>query len=197
MLNQIDLLPFQARERLIAILQRAYSGELAAAHAYRGHWQSVACAQEQADIQGIEAEELEHRRAVGHILRQLDAQPQWFREIYMDRIGRSIAFLCHLGGWFIPMYGAGQLEYGNVAEYEHAARYAWSAELPQHVDVLLEMAEVEWEHEQYFRQKIKGHWLCRFVPDWGQLPPKDHIRQSFDDFCQQQTGLLASHSNNA
>ena len=29
------------REKLIQILQGAYSGELAAGYAYRGHWKSV------------------------------------------------------------------------------------------------------------------------------------------------------------
>ena len=30
-----------ARRNLIRILQNAYSGEIAAAYAYRGHWKSV------------------------------------------------------------------------------------------------------------------------------------------------------------
>ena len=45
-----------SREKLIALLQLAYSGELAAAYAYRGHWHSVSAPDERAAIRKIEAE---------------------------------------------------------------------------------------------------------------------------------------------
>ena len=45
-----------ARQNLIRILQNAYSGELAAAYAYRGHWQSLKkSAAERERIRQIEA----------------------------------------------------------------------------------------------------------------------------------------------
>ena len=43
-----------SREKLIALLQLAYSGELAAAHAYRGHWHSVRQSDERESIRKIE-----------------------------------------------------------------------------------------------------------------------------------------------
>jgi len=47
-----------ARQNLIRILQNAYSGELAAAYAYRGHWRSLKkSAAEREKIKQIEAEE--------------------------------------------------------------------------------------------------------------------------------------------
>jgi hypothetical protein len=41
------------------------------------------------------------------------------------------------------------------------------------------MAEVEWEHERYFREKAAGHRLSRVFQLWPQPPPKESIRASF------------------
>jgi len=59
------------RARLIAILQLAYSGELAAAHAYRGHWRSVSDEDERQSIKSIEEDEWRHRALVGEMLTAL------------------------------------------------------------------------------------------------------------------------------
>ena len=112
---------------LIAILQLAYSGELAAGYAYRGHWRSLADPEERARIRQIEEEEWHHRRLVGEMLGKLGARPLLYREIRAFVVGRSLGFLCHLAGWFAPMYGAGRLESRNIKEYEVAARYAVEA----------------------------------------------------------------------
>lgn len=79
------------------------------------------------------------------------------------------------------MYGAGKLERGNIVEYEVAAVYAMRCGHPEMVDCLLEMAEVEWEHERYFRERIAGRWLLRFFPLWDPPPPKENIREQFAD----------------
>ena len=34
------------------------------------------------------------------------------------------------------------------------------------MDCLLEMAEVEWDHEAYFRSKVTGHFLTRVFKVW-------------------------------
>ena len=78
------------------------------------------------------------------------------------------------------MYGAGKLERGNIVEYEHAAQYAVGCEQFEFVDSLLTMAEVEWEHEQYFRAKVLSHRLGRLLPIWPPPPPKETIRCAFD-----------------
>jgi hypothetical protein len=64
------------------------------------------------------------------------------------------------------MYGAGKLERRNIVEYEHAARYAFECGKIEFIDCLLTMAEVEWEHEQYFRAKFLSHRLGRLLPIW-------------------------------
>lgn len=167
-----------ARLRLIRLLQGAYSGELAASHAYIGHARSVRDEAERSRIRAIENEELVHRACVGKMLASLDAAPSAARERIMLRVGQTIGLLCRVGGWFIPMYGAGRLEAHNVKEYEDAADDAVRCGRADLVEELLVMAEVEWEHEHYFREKVLSHALGRIVPVWKAIPPKEAIRRS-------------------
>jgi demethoxyubiquinone hydroxylase (CLK1/Coq7/Cat5 family) len=168
-----------ARERLIRQLQNAYSGELAAAFAYRGHWHSVSDAGERAHIHQIEDEEWHHRDLVGGMLRDLGAKPRRVREVVFYVIGRVIGAFCHVGGWFAPMYGAGRLERRNIVEYEDAAQFAQECGRDDLIDCLLTMAEVEWEHELYFRGRVVGHRLLRLIPLWDPAPAKETIRAKF------------------
>ena len=169
----------ESREKLIAILQGAYSGELAAAYAYRGHWQSVSAPEERESIRAIEEDELRHRALVGEMLAKLGALPQQRREVRATIIGRTLGFLCHVMGWLAPMYGAGKLESYNIREYETATRYARDAGYSEFIECLLEMAEVEWDHEHYFRRCVLRHSIGRRVPIWPQPPAKENIRFSY------------------
>ncbi len=169
-----------ARSNLIHVLRSACSGELAAGYAYRGHWTSLpANAPERERIKFIESEERHHRELVLGLLAELGAKPSRKREAIFFCIGNAIAFLCRIGGWFIPMYGAGKLESSNIKEYEDAARYAQAAGLEPMIDCLLTMAEVEWEHEKFFREQIQGHALLRVFPLWPAPPPKETIRAAY------------------
>lgn len=167
------------RAALIALLQGAFSGELAACFAYQGHADSVTDPAEIWEIRAIESEEWEHRERVGEILSALGAAPRADLERRLTLIGKTIGVLCRLGGWFVPMYGAGRLERGNIVEYEDAARHAQRCGRSEFVDDLLEMAEVEWDHEQYFREKCRSHGLARVFPMWSPPPPRAEIRASF------------------
>ena len=170
------------RSGLIRVLRSAYSGELAAGFAYRGHWKSVHSAPEiRKRIQEIEQDEWHHRSLVRGILKELDAKPSAIRDVIFWFIGHAIAGLCRIGGRFIPMYGAGRLEESNIREYQIAAEFAHNAELESFIDCLLTMAEVEWEHERFFRQQVEGHWLLRIFPLWPAPPPKESIRESRSD----------------
>lgn len=171
-----------AQEKLITILQLAFSGERAAAYAYRGHWHSVRASQERESICAIEEDEWRHRKLVGEMLSTLGARPNQRREIRASVIGRILGLLCHVTGWLAPMYGAGKLESRNVKEYEAAARYARDCH-PEFVDCLLEMAEVEWDHELYFRSRVLSHRIGRRLPLWIQPAPKETIRLSFEQEC--------------
>lgn len=169
-----------SRTRLIHVLRSACSGELAAVHAYRGHGASLpANAPERERIRVIEAEEWHHRELVIGLLTELGAKPSRKRDAVFFCIGHTIAFLCRIGGWFIPMYGAGRLESSNIKEYEDAAKYAQAAGLTGMIDCLLTMAEVEWEHEKFFREQIQGHWMLRFFPLWIVPPAKETIRAAY------------------
>ena len=164
------------RAQLIATLQLAYSGELAAGYAYRGHWHSVRDAEERRRIQKIEDEEWHHRKLVGEMLESLGAGPNKVREIRATIVGRVLGFLCHVSGWFMPMYGAGRLESRNIVEYETAARYARGCGREDLIECLLTMAEVEWEHEHYFRTCVLRHRWAKRVTIWPEPPPKESIR---------------------
>ncbi|PYS46024.1 MAG: hypothetical protein DMF68_20455 [Acidobacteria bacterium] len=165
---------------LVRILRLAYSGELAAAYAYRGHWRSVSDERTRARIREIENEEWHHRRLVGEMLAQLGRRPGRTREVRAFLIGRTLGALCHVTGWLAPMYGAGKLERRNIKEYESAARFAAGAGRAEFIDCLLTMAEVEWEHEQYFRLCVLSHrWSAR-IKLWPPPPPKEEIRRSFE-----------------
>ena len=95
-----------SRQKLIALLQLAYSGELAAAYAYRGHWHSVRNADEKIAIQNIENDEWRHRKLVGEMLDSLESGPSRRRETRAHMIGRTLGILCHVTGWLAAMYGA-------------------------------------------------------------------------------------------
>src|SRR5262245_55547539 len=164
-----------SRQKLIALLQAAYSGELAAAYAYRGHWQSVRDENERDAIRAIEEDEWRHRGLVGEMLVSLGSGPNQMRERRAAVVGRTLGFLCHVTGWLPPMYGAGRLESRNIVEYETAARYARDCGRLEFIDCLLEMAEVEWEHEFYFRGRVVSSGLGRRLPLWPQPPPKETI----------------------
>lgn len=164
------------RSKLIRQLQGAYSGELAAGYAYRGHWHSVRDAAERERIRAIEHEEWHHRDLIAGMLRDLGARPNRVREVIFFCIGKFIAAFCHMGGWFAPMYGAGRLERHNIVEYEIAAVYARECGHEELIECLLEMAETEWEHEKYFRERVNGHPMLRVFPLWQAPPPKEAIR---------------------
>jgi demethoxyubiquinone hydroxylase (CLK1/Coq7/Cat5 family) len=167
-------------EYLIAILRLAYSGELAAAYAYRGHWHSIREREIKSRICEIEDEEWHHRRLIGGMLEDLGRKPSRVREIKAAIIGRSLGALCHVTGWLAPMYGAGRLERRNIEEYETAARLALEANHPEYVDCLLTMAEVEWEHEKYFRERVLDHRWSKRMRLWSSPPPREEIRRSFE-----------------
>lgn len=165
-----------ARANLIRVLRSACSGELAAIHAYDGHWRSLPPGAERERVQQIQDEERHHRELVLRLLAELGATPSRRREIVFSCIGHTISLLCRIGGWFVPMYGAGKLERSNIIEYEDAARYAEHCGQTAMIDCLLTMAEVEWEHERFFRERILGHPLLRLFPLWDPPPPKEDIR---------------------
>ncbi len=169
-----------ARDALIRRLRLAYSGELAAAVAYAGHWRTLRDPDQRANVQRIRAEELAHRARVGEMLAELGARPHRLRDALMALVGLAIAISCFVGGWTVPMVGAGRIERVNIREYEDAARRAVAAGLPEYAEEFLHMAEVEWDHERYFHDLVRARpgWLARRA-DWPDPLPREEIRASF------------------
>jgi demethoxyubiquinone hydroxylase (CLK1/Coq7/Cat5 family) len=171
MLEARDMDSSHDYQQLVRILQAAYSGELAAANAYRGHWKSLSSPVEREKIQQIEDEEWLHRDKVGLMLARLGARPVKTRELRMHVIGRAIGLSCHFIGWFLPMYFAGRIENRNVKEYESAAFHACRLGLIEFESDLRIMASVEAEHEIFFLKTVTGHRLLplmRTIFKWGQ-----------------------------
>ena len=174
--------PEDARRDLVLLLQLAHSGELGAIRAYLGHRATLVDPLERAQLGVVTRDEIRHRHCIAAMLARLGSAPDPRRERKMELVGRLIALSCVIGGWFVPMYGAGRLERSNVGEYEHAARLAVVAGLPVLTGALLDMAEVEWDHELWFRERAASHPGWRVFPHWAPLPPRAEIRASFAAF---------------
>jgi rubrerythrin len=168
-----------AHRLLGELLQKAYSGEMAAAFAYRGHWKSLDRKTEIARIQQIEEEEWVHRKNIEGMLRHLDFAPRRAKELKSWVVGRVIGIGCHVVGWFWPMYFAGRLESANTREYEVAASYARELGLFDFEAELLSMSVVEKEHELFFLEVINGHRLLPLAAKafkWGAASPNNQER---------------------
>ena len=156
---------------LIRLLQLAYSAERAAAFAYQGHAGSVRDPDEKQALARIEAEEWHHRNCVGEIIEALGLAPSRAYELKYWLIGRVISLSCYFIGWFLPCYFAGRLESGNVNEYVELKRLLNRAGHHQWDEVVIEMTEVEKEHELYFAQIIEGHWMLPLFSTVFRLGP--------------------------
>src|SRR5262249_30919988 len=139
------------RDELIRMLQRAYSGEKAAALAYQGHSRAVGNPDESSAIRSIEMDEWMHRTRIGEMLIELSSAPLIRREIVPSLIGHAASAACRFSGWFMPMYIAGRLETGNVVEYDRAALHAERLGLVHLASELRAMARTEHEHELFFK----------------------------------------------
>ena len=118
------------------------------------------------DIKRIGDEETAHRARVGEMIAELGGRPSAFREALFATIGHTLRLLCFVSGWLAPMYGAGWIERRNIEEYVEAARVAMACGRDDLAGELLNMAQVEWDHERYFAGKVDGHRWARFIPTW-------------------------------
>lgn len=163
------------RSELIRILQMAYSGEKAAAFAYAGHWRASWNRAEREGIAKIEQDEWDHRALVGQMLAELGDKPQNWRELMMGTIGSVIFLACFISGWFFPMYFAGRLEHANVHEYLDAATHARALGLTDYESELLRLSDVEQSHEDYFKERVRGHWLTPLMKQVFQWGPEKQV----------------------
>jgi len=154
------------QKNLVGLLRAAYSGELAAALAYRGHARALADVGERERVRQIERDEWQHRSVVGGMLKELGEAPGRGREWRARVLGKGFGALCRLVGWFLPMYVAGLLEGRNVREYEGAAGLAEGAGRHAWVGPLRVLARVESDHEAFFRGRVRSHRWTRSLPPY-------------------------------
>ncbi len=174
----------KSRTALIALLQKAYANEQAAAHAYQGHSLGLFLkSEERAHIRGIARAEWRHYETARRMLEQLRAPLPKTRGVCMALLGRGIGVFCVFGGKLIPMYGAGWLESDVVNIYEQAARHAFQANHQELIPELLDMAEEEWDHEAYFMQHIQQHPVGKHLKLWNTPAPRASLRTRFSRFC--------------
>ena len=172
-----------ARVRLIRILQDAHAGELAAALAYRAHWRSLPRGSERDEVRRIEGTEWHHRAEVLDMLGYLGARPRPGRERAMRFVGRFFGSLCFVTGWFWPMYAAGRLEAQSVGQYVAARDAATTLGLDDFIDRLQAMTVEEDRHEQWFGDRVSGHWLlplARRLLGWTTPPPRPTTKEPAD-----------------
>jgi hypothetical protein len=163
---------------LIELLQKAYSGEKAAAFAYQGHAGSVKSADEKSAIRQIEIDEWNHRAEVLAMMQQYGVAVSKWQEVKSHVIGRVISASCYVIGWFMPFYFAGNLESGNVCEYVRMKRLFNALDITEHDAILYEMSLKEKEHEVYFYESIKNSKLLPFFErffNWGANQKKNDI----------------------
>lgn len=155
---------------LIDSLRRAYSAEKAAALAYIGHAASLRDPAERAAVRRIEADEWDHRRHVGAIMRTYGITASRWYEFKYHVIGRLIGASCHVIGRFMPYFFAGKLESGNVCEYFVMIHRFHALGITAHDPILHEMGVREKEHEVHFLAVLRdARWLPLFerVFAWG------------------------------
>jgi hypothetical protein len=140
---------------LVDLLQKAYSAEMAAAFAYVGHASSLKDPASKAAVKQIELDEWNHRKHVLVLMREYEVRVSGYYEVRFYIIGKLISLSCHVIGWFMPYYFAGNLESGNVCEYFVMMQYFHSLGIRDHDAILYEMGMKEKEHELYFLEQIK------------------------------------------
>ncbi|WP_214072938.1 hypothetical protein [Mucilaginibacter sp. dw_454] len=163
---------------LVSLLQRAYSGEKAAAFAYQGHAGAVSNQAEKQAIKQIEVDEWNHRDEVLKMMHQYNVPVSKWMEFKCHLIGKTISASCYVIGWFMPFYFAGDLESGNVCEYIRMKRLFNALDITAHDAILYEMSLKEKEHEVYFYEQIKDNKLLPFFErffGWGAVKRKNDI----------------------
>ena len=155
---------------LVKLLQKAYSGEKAAAFAYIGHARSLRDPAAKVAVRQIEADEWKHRENVLGLMRRYDVPVSRWLEVKLHIIGRIISASCHVIGRFMPFFFAGKLESGNVCEYFVMMRHFHSLGIREHDAMLYEMGMKEKEHEVYFLEQIRRDRLMPLFErlfSWG------------------------------
>jgi demethoxyubiquinone hydroxylase (CLK1/Coq7/Cat5 family) len=131
-------------------LKVAYSTEIGAATAYRGHSAATKDPDVAAHIAFIEAEEHRHRARVGEMMDAFDARPFLPLEWVFTVVGTVIGFGCRVWGEWASAFGAAQFEFGGMGDYRRAAKAARSIDREDLAVELDHMEQDEADHRAFF-----------------------------------------------
>lgn len=134
------------------MLKFAHAAEIAAYHAYEGHWRSVSNQAEREYIRKIALDELKHIRNIEVILSTMNSKPSKTLDVCGLIVGETVGLLCYYTGWRLPMIVAGLMEKIGKSSYNEIALEAADNGMTVLVVILLSMAENENEHETYFKR---------------------------------------------
>lgn len=138
--------------KLIRMLKFAHAAEIAAYHAYEGHWRSVSNQAEREYIRKIALDELKHIRTIRNVLVSMQSKPSVILDACGRVVGEVVGLACYYSGWRLPMIVAGLMEKIGTASYHDIALEAADSGMIMLTVLLLDMAKVEDEHETYFRR---------------------------------------------
>ena len=110
------------------------------------------------------------------MLMGLGGRPDPLLELRNRCLGNSIAAFCHVGGWFMPMYGAGWIERRNIEEYDPAAAWPGYAAPRRTSTTCWIWARSSGTTSSYFRLKAASHRLARVLPIWRAPGARGAIR---------------------
>jgi hypothetical protein len=143
-------------KKLIKMLQFAHAYEVAAYHAYEGHWRSVTNRNELDYLSEIDLNELDNIDVLEDILRQLGADTDWYMEHCAEYIGEFVGLLCYHTGWNIPKFVTKIMDRIGMFSYSRIATEALRNGLFEAHDDLMEIAGVESEHDRLFERLEKA-----------------------------------------
>ncbi len=150
-------------------LRIAYSTEIGAATAYRGHAAATREPVVAALVRSIEQDERHHRAELGELLERYDARPfVWLDHLYTF-IGTCVGWGCHFWGPWASAFGAAQFEFGGIADYRRAARAARAIGNPDLVAKLESFQAQEAAHRAFFLDLARA----TFPIPWVQRRPLD------------------------
>lgn len=134
------------------MLKFAHAAEIAAYHAYEGHWRSVSNQIERQYIQKIAFDELKHIGTLRAILATMNAKPNKFLDMCGKTVGEMVGFACYHTGWRLPMIVAGLMEKIGTSSYRKIAYEAAENGKRLLALQLMKMADNEDEHDAYFKE---------------------------------------------
>lgn len=137
-------------KKLIRSLKFAHAAEIAAYHAYEGHWRSVSNKVEQDYLKKIQLDELKHIHTLDKMLESFDQVSNPILDTLGKFVGEVIGYMCYVTGWRLPMIVAGIMEKIGTSSYDKIALEAAEAGRPNLANRLMKMAQNEQEHEEYF-----------------------------------------------